>query len=277
MALMSWSLSGVDASRWRVQSASMWRLPVVTRRSSLVIPGRHGSLPNGRPPVFEEATAILEMLLRGETPSLEAAANELVGLLGAPGLVLGRTVDGAASSAPADLINVTPTDHHLAGAGTAARFSVQLTVPSVFLRAASADSTPTVVTNGATVPVAHLAAGTAPVTDAILRLVGPLDQIEVLDQVTGTGVSWTGTLDAGEYLFLNAASLTARVSSTATDWTSGGTNESTTLSYPGAGPLQIWPRMAGVDPAVRAANLTVNGVGFDATTALTVRAAPAYL
>lgn len=272
---ITWLLAGVDTRRWNVQAGSLWRPGANVRRSVLTVPNRHGTVRTGRPPVFEEPVVSLELRCKGAMSSLEAAANELMALLTAPGLVLGRSSGGLTTSAPVDFVTASPGQFV---ADVVADFSVQLAVPGVFFRTASVDSTPEVVTSPEVVTLAALGAGTAPVTDAVLRIRGAGSAFSVVDAITGTGISWSGTaLTGSEYLFINMASLTARRSTSSTAWASGGTDASGGLSYPAVGPLQIWPRMAAADPAARAARVTVTGTGFDATTALTVRAAPAYL
>lgn len=271
---ITWSLSGVDTVRWNVQAGSLWRPPVAVRRSVLSIPGRHGSVASTRPPVFDEPVVSLELRCKGVMSSLEAAYNELQALLTAPGLVLGRTSGGITTSAPVELASISPGQFI---ADVLADMSVQLAVPGVFFRGASVDSPLELVTSGEVVTLAGLSAGTAPVGDEVLRIRGGGTSVSVVDNVSGTGVSWSGTALGTNYVFIDMATLTARRSASGTDWTSGGTSESGGLSYPAPGPLQIWPRMAAADPAVRAAQVTVTGVGFDGTTSLTVRAAPAYL
>jgi len=275
MTDIGWSLSGIDAVRWRVQGGSLWRPPVTVRRDTLTIPGRHGVVVTGRPPVFEEPTVTLELLCEGAQDDLEALANELVGILAMPGLTLGRYSGGLVTSAAAQLVSINPGEFV---PDVGAFFTVALAIPGVFLRAASADSAPVVVTTGTTVTLTTLAGSTAPIADAILRLRGPATAVQVVDVVTGTGLSWAGSaLASGDYLFLNAATLTARRSTDANAWTAGGSDVTGELDYPGPDPLQAWPRMEGANPADRRVKLTVTGTGFAGTTALAVRAQPAYL
>lgn len=271
---ITWLLAGVDTRRWNVQAGSLWRPPVAVRRSVLTVPGRHGTVRTGRPPVFEEPVVSLELRCKGAMSSLEAAANELTSLLTAPGLVLGRSSGGLTTSAPVDFVTASPGQFV---ADVVADFSVQLAVPGVFFRTASVDSTPEVITSPEVVSLPGLAVGTAPVGDAVLRLRGGGTSVSIVDGVSSTGVSWSGTALGTDYLFIDVATLTAWRSASATAWTPGGTDVSGGLSYPAMGPLQIWPRMAAADPAVRSASVTVSGAGFNGTTALTVRATPAFL
>lgn len=275
MADIGWSLSGIDAVRWRVQGGSLWRPPITVRRDVLTIPGRHGVVVTGRPPVFEEPTVTLELLCEGGQTALENLANELVGILAMPGLTLGRYSGGLVTSAAAQLVSIS-TGEFVPDIG--AFFTVALAVPGVFLRGALADAAATVVTSGDTVTIATLAGSTAPIADAILRFRGGAASVQITDVVTGTGLSWAGpALASGDFLFIDAATLTARRSTSATEWTTGGDDVTGQLGYPGPGPLQAWPRMEGADPADRRVKVTVTGTGFTATTALAVRARPAYL
>ena len=271
---ITWTLAGIDTRRWNVQAGSLWRPPVAVRRSVLTVPGRHGVVRTPRPPVFEEPIVSLEMRCKGAMSSLEAVYNELQSLLTAPGLVLGRSSGGVTTSAPVEFVTASPGQFL---ADVLADMSVQLAVPGVFFRAASVDSTAEIVTTGEAVSLPGLAVGTGPVGDAALRIRGAATSVSVVDVVSATGISWTGALLGTEYLYLHPASATARRSTSATAWTTGGDDVSGGLSYPAPGLLQIWPRMAAADPAVRSARVTVTGAGFDATTALTVRAQPAYL
>lgn len=206
---ITWLLSGVDARRWKIQRGSMWRPPVSVRGTSIQVPGRHGSIAPGLP-VFEAPTVSLEMLLVGDQVSLEEAQAELVGLLSAPGLVLGRSSGGVVTEGGARLLSLSPSGF---AAGRSARFEVLLTVPSVFLRGAEVDS----VLAPGTGPVPGLTGSTAPVGDALLRIQGPQNPV-VTDVVSGTGISWEGTLDDAWYLYVDLTTMQAWISQDVDAW-----------------------------------------------------------
>ncbi|MFD6176706.1 MULTISPECIES: SGNH/GDSL hydrolase family protein [unclassified Isoptericola] len=207
---VTWGLSGVDSLRWGLQAVSMWRPPVTTRRTTLEVPGRHGVISAGLP-VFDEPTVTLTMWLHGSTQDdIENATLELYGLLGAPGLILSRTSGGLVTSAPAVLVSVAPDEFTTAAEAT---FEVVLAVPGVFLRGTESDTTITVF--GRSVSV--LAGSTAPVGDAVLRIDDP-DNPVVTDVVSGTGISWTGSMP-GWYLFVDAGAMRAWLSQDADAWT----------------------------------------------------------
>lgn len=269
-----WTLSGVDVGRWHLRKGSSWRPPVQVRTKSLDLPDQHGTIAVGLP-VFD--TPQVSFRLRtdiGNQDTVESMTNELIGLLAAPGLTLGRESGGIVTSATPRLLSITDEEfiwNH------SARFVALLDIPGVFLRAASLDAAVGVVATGQTYVLPGLGVGTAPVTDAVLRFLGPLTSVSATDPVSGTGVSWTGSLAAATYLYLHPSNMTARTSASSSDWASGGTDVSGTMSRPPTGRLQIWPRMAVLDPATRQSRLTVTGTGFTGATALTVRAQPAYL
>lgn len=269
-----WSLSGVDTARWSIRKGSTWRPPVQVRTQSLDIPGQHGTIPIGLP-VFEVPQVSLDLKCGlGTQATVESISNELLGLLAAPGLTLGRESGGIVTSAVPRLLGISLGEFIW---NDSARFTALLDIPGVFFKAASLDVASQVIVSGNTYTLAGLNVGTAPITDSILRFRGPLTSVQVIDPVSGTGVSWTGSLAVSTFLFINTANLTARTSVTSTDWTSGGTDVSGGVSRPPTGSLQIWPRMTASDPSVRQARLTVTGAGFTGVTTITVRAQPAYL
>ena len=268
-----WLIRGVGAgSGWKLSRGSMWRPPVSVRRNMLTVPGGHGNVVMGLP-IFEEPIVALEFAQTGyaSQSAVEAAQNDLIALLAAPGLTVTRVAGSLSLTAPARLTSFSP-DTLSYGRGALAKAS--LAIPSVFLKGASSDLNPGAA-SFTDFNFATLAAGNAPVTDAIARFSGPGTGANISDTVSGTGLSWTGTLASGSYLYLDAANVQAWTSTSATQWTKGGTDVSGGLSYPVAGPLQIWPIMSASDPAVRVTKVTVTGSG--GITGFMLRAAPSYL
>lgn len=274
MVDLTWSLSGVDMLRWELQSASMWRPPVSVRQDVLEVPGQHGVAVTGRPPVYDAPTVVLTVAPQAYTQGeLEQAVNELHAMLSGP-ITLGRESGGLITSAPAQLVAITPDEFTT---GIEALIEVSLAVPGVFFRQTAAITTPeTIVVSGTTYDLVGLEVGDAPITDTVLRVKGPLGSVQVTDTVYGTGLTWqtAAPLAATDYLYLNAATLRAWVSTSATAWAQP--TVTTPCSYTAGGPLQLWPRMAATDPADRAVQVKVTGSGFSASTALAARARPSY-
>ena len=266
MADLSWHIDGANLTGWRIQAASVWRAPVSTRRSVITSPGRHGvKHVNGL--VLDEPTVELVLQPLGSSQvEIEDLDQSLMRLISKDRLVLRRTSGGRTAEAEARLVSLTPD---LFVYPTLARYLLTLALPGVFFR----DPAPILSlaiaaqANVAAAPLTALAGGSGPISDAVVRVVGPCTQVSVSDPASGTGLSWSGSLAAGSYLYLDAASLSARISTSAAAWDSGGTVVTGGLDYPGAGPLQLWPQPA----------ISVTGVGRAATTTVMVRARRAFL
>lgn len=271
---IAWTVRGVDTRRWNVQAGSQHTSDVGTRQAQVEIPGRHGVIVEPLQE-YEAFTVTLEFFLKGAMASLVAAEHELKRALTAPGLILGLSAGGLNTSAPAKFLGLSQGEFV---ADVGAKFTAQIQVPGAFLRGASVDIGPTIVTTGLSVDLPALAVGSGPVADAVLRVRGPFSVVVVVDDASATGNSWSGTaLVSTDYLFIDLATLTARRSTSATDWVTGGTDVSGGLSRQALGSLQLQPTPSIADPAIPECSVTVTGTGFAGTTALTVRAQPAYL
>lgn len=270
---MSWSITGVDLGRWVVEQATVRRAGVTVRRTSVQVPGRHGVIPAGMVE-YDEPTVAMTLGCHGLTEAdVEASVWGLHGVLGGPGsLALTRTVGGLVTTAHARLVSVA---HEHVGAGYD-RAVALLAVPGVFWRGEPIASVPAPASGGR-IELPALAGSTAPVADAVVQVAGPLTSVQVACPVSGTGLSWAGSLPAGSYLYLDAAGVTARVSPSASAWETGGAPASSGLDYPAAGVLSLWPAMHAGDPADRRVHVTVTGAGHTAATTVAVRARPAYL
>lgn len=271
---IAWTVRGVDTRRWNVQAGSQHTSDVGTRQAQVTIPGRHGVIVEPLQE-YEAFTVTLEFFLKGAMVSLVAAEHELKRALNAPGLILGLSAGGLSTSAPAKSLGLSQGEFV---ADAVAKFTAQIQVPGAFLRGASVDIGPTIVTTGLSVDLPALAAGSGPVADAVLRVRGPFSVVAVVDDASGTGISWSGTaLVSTDYLFVDLATLTARKSTSSSAWTTGGSDVSGGLSRQALGSLQLQPTPSIADPAIPECSVTVTGTGFAGTTALTVRAQPAYL
>lgn len=280
---LTWLLNGIDLDQasGRLAAVSLWRPPLSVRRSPITIPGAHGSLDPGLP-VFEEPTVTIGVSSGGHATqaALEAAVNNVVGLLAQPTLTLTRVSGGITTSAPVKLVSADLDDGFLPAAGGTPGRAVPvavLAIPSVFLReTVSTGDELAFNTDLTNQQITHLAGSTGPIVDPIIRIQGPCAAVTVTDPGTGTGLSWAGTLAAGQYLFLCPRPLSARISSTATAWTTGGTSELANVGWPAAGRLQLWPVVAG-SITDRRVLVTATGAGRTAATKLTVRAGRSFL
>ncbi|PFG17183.1 hypothetical protein ATK74_1746 [Propionicimonas paludicola] len=273
---IGWLVNGLDleiALGGSVQSAGMWRPSVSTSRTLIQTAGEHGAVAVGLP-VYESPTLNIELLVRASSQTdLEGKLSQIHAVLGAPNLTVTRIYKSGSLSAQAVLASIGHSDFVF---GSLTRVLISLSIPGVFLRgdvwtsdvlAANWDLTGAELTG--------LSGSTAPIGDAILRVTGPCTNPYVSDPTSGTGLQYTGTVAAGQYLFMSARPLKARLSTSSTDWLSGGTDVSAALTYPAAGRLQLWPAVQSA--MVRKVLFSWTGSGRTTATKLTVRAQGAYL
>lgn len=274
----SWLVSGVvDTDNRQLTRAVPFGVGGSVRRSVLTLPAAHGTVPAGSL-WWDERKVPIEWELVADTWSgLDVERAALLGLLSGPGdLVLTRRVGAVDQVATCRLESLTDAEADTAGPLTTVTAVLALTAP--FFRGVVASSSSIAAASGVVVgEVDSLAGCTAPVVDAVVRVAGPAASVSATDVPSGTGLSWAGSLPVGSYLYLDAASLAGWVSTSASQWTAGGTSVSPAVDYPPAGPLQLWPVMQGVDPTDRRVKVSIDGTGRGASTAVVVRARPAYM
>lgn len=237
-------LNGIDLHArdrgWSLQNESSVQVARSTRRAPVRRRGSHGTMRRQWAlPVYDEATARLTWTLtpRPGQPAedLYAVHDQLVSLLAHPALTYEHVVDGVVRSAGAELETVSePADHV---AGRSMRVSATLALADPFLRGQDADWTLAAGQNTST-----LLAGTGPVADALVRFGPGTVDPSVVDAISGTGVSWAGTVPSGQYLYLDPAGWRAWTSSSTTAWAGPAQASATAaMDFPGPGRLQLWP------------------------------------
>lgn len=235
-------LNGVDLHDedrgWSLQNDTSIGLARPTRSVSVRHRGRHGSLRSGLT-VHDETTERLVWLLtpRAGRPAedLYVVHDELLGVLSRPGLVLEHVVAGEVRSVPVWLEQVSEPSEHVAG--MVMRVQAVLALGDPFLRSAVTEwSVPAGSSSS------DVLAGTAPVSDAVVRFGPGVVDPSLVDASTGTGVSWAGVVPVGRWLFLDALSWRAWTSSSSSAWDGPGRAVVTAaMDFPGAGRLQLWP------------------------------------
>lgn len=275
--MASWSINGLtvaDALGLHLLRETTWALNVTARQSPIEIPGEHGSVQVGLP-TYESGTVTMSAIaVASSEAAVEAAIAQFKALCGSPSLVLTRTSGGVTATAAARLVSVAPADW--APGAWSVRIVAIFAIPGVFLRGPVWTSSDiAAMWDLSAAELTGLSTSTAPIGDAIMRITGPCTNPYVSDPSTGTGLSCIGTVVAGQYLFMSARPLSARLSSSSADWLSGGTDVSAALTYPGAGRLQLWPVVQ--TATTRKVQISMTGSGRTSATKLAVRGQAAYL
>lgn len=280
MSTYTYLLAGVpDTEQRMLTRTTALHAGVTVRATAVVVPGIHGATPGGGV-VFDAGLLTMEWeLIASSWDGLDVEYATLLALLGQPGGVeiTRRAIDDTVAhdtTAIARLKSIS--EPHADAASPLTTVTVVLDLPDVFWRGTIATSPQAPASGDTVTEVTSLAGSSAPVVDAVVRVSGPATALQILDVASGTGLSWSGALPEGEYLYLDAATLRAWRSTSWSEWAPGAADESLGLDYPGPGPLEIWP-LPGAAPEQRTPRLSVSGAGRGSSTALAVRAAPAYL
>ena len=280
MADAEWRLNGValsDPARgWSLQAGSVWRAPVVPRLSQVELPGRSGEVPTGRPGYVLEAPLLsFEWLVTsGSMFGLDRTLDDLFVLLASTPLRVTRIVtrdwERHEVFADARLVSISEREGaRVSASGASLRVVAQLRLPGAAFRGPITEAALPGVGRTA---LAGLAGSTAPIPDAVVRVAGPASYAAVVDEATGTSITWTGSLSAGQYAYLDVGRLLLLKTANAGAWNQLGV-DSPELDYSVAGPLRITPRV----PSYTTERTVAVTSALTGSGSLLLRAQPAYL
>ncbi len=256
--------------RWGIESQTQARTPVAFRAVDVSIPGTDGSVPIWGEDV--EATALgLELNVWGAPEEVARSCGFLRGLLGktyAPLIV--RRHDGLEAEAKPAAISdpiMMPTY---------ARISATLTIPSgVWRGPLEGWEADTLV---GTHNIASLEGGSRPVTDALVLVTGPAQNLRLVDEASGAELRFTGSIPSGQKLLVDVGAWRATVG-TSVSWDSDGGDA--TRGVTGTGPrsaTHLWS----LTPKATAAGTTwtrvsVSATGTTSASGLQIRARSSHL
>ncbi|UNL65064.1 hypothetical protein [Bifidobacterium longum] len=278
MAGVDYALNGValDSQYCRVTLGSTLFAGVSVSRSKVSAPFRHGTIPSGFAPSFEERSVTLKVtafragaLGRADAAGLDS--SRLARLCTAPSLTLARRVNGQAQQAVVELASLEADD-----GGTVldrlTPFTAVFAMPQVWWRDPNAydrqvaanttdwlwpsavqwrqeywtrwsgtanDSPSLLIPLSSGIPDGMF--GDAPVTDPIIRLPKGVSSASVTDPTSNTGVIWQGAANANAYTYVDVGNCLAWQSTADHQWTQAGTDVTGGLDYPAGGLLQCWP------------------------------------
>ncbi|GAA3890611.1 hypothetical protein GCM10022243_64360 [Saccharothrix violaceirubra] len=275
------------AGCWKLLAATQVRPLPGARAASVVIPGRPGELPLVGADV--EATTIgLTLGITGASPTgidqgaagLDANLAALYGLFGVRHRMLElryRPAPTVAEVAAEATVTAASEPQMWVGAARA-RLAVIARIPGAFWRdvAARVWSTPE---PGFPERVTTLDGSTAPVSDTVWRITGPISDLRIADSLTDSWVSYPGTLDAGRQLRIHCGRLDAHeAASIAWDGTSAGATGRITNGGPGSarGWLTFTP-VPVTSAHDRGVQVLIGGTGTSSATLIEMRARRAFL
>lgn len=258
-----YSLDGVplNTGEWVLRAPTRPLSELVVERDSVRARGRHGVIPGT---AWSISPLILTFVVQTPRESYEA----LLALF-THGSLLSQT-ESPDRVAAYELLSSTYVGYGPSDRTIDASFVVR--IPEVFWRDVSESTTAMVALSGASVMVDAWEGSSGVVRDAIVRLRGPFEGLQVL-----SGRSWfaaPAAVDAGSYLRFHSD--TGRAFVTVSDVWEGGTEVSGSVDFDGPdGYFAIVPHFT--DPAVRHARVEVTTTSRGAGAAAQLRGKGAYL
>lgn len=279
----TFTIDGVDlqsALAIRVTSDSVFHTVSGVRSSAVSLPGMHGSLTVQTEEFYEAGHLVLQCWMdgQGNPTTHEQKLDAFLTLLQGPLDVRKTMSDGTIRQALCYLrASVDP--EHRPGAWT--KLAIPLEMPGAFWRDVSASTfSQTQPVNGTTYAMSNLAGDTAPITDAVILWTGPITNPQATDPVSGSSITWQGTVAAGAQVRVQAGTMTA-VSGTGIGLAGAGADASGALVPSGPGSafrlIEFMPLMVGGDPTNRSVSIKVNGSGITSATNVQVSARRAFI
>lgn len=282
--------------RWFTERTAKRRGVPARRSRRVVIPGRNGNIfiPDDD---YEDGTVAIVLIVQefDENGIPGGAAQAAINLETVLEIVgqnqrMVNVVEnlGTYSRKTQAEISTSIDGSHIGSGLKAYRVPILLSVPGSFWKdgAATPNFTAPVVNGSNTVVVDTLEGSTAPIREGVIRLTGPIDsQMAVraitrdsnLSTVAVADAVFNSGLAAGQYLYIDLKTFTARRSTSATAWTTGGTDVTEFLDYEKSGPLQLLPTRFATGSTKREVRITVVAAGTSSTSEIEIRAERTYL
>lgn len=295
-----YSIDGVSLNdpknRWFTERTSKRRGVPSRRARRMVVPGRNGEvwIPGDD---FEAGTVAISLIVQqfdenGSAGGPAQAAENLETILEIVGqnqkLVSVRETLGSYSRKTMAEVSTSIDGSHIGAGLTAYRVPIVMSVPGSFWTdgAVTPNFVAPVVDGTTTITVDTLTGSTAPIRDGVVRITGPVDSqvsIRALARdsngtvVTVADAVFNWPVTSTQFLYIDLKTFTARLSTSSTAWTSGGTNVDQYLDYDTGGPLQLLPARYSTGSTTREVKIRVVAQGTAASSEIEIRAERTYL
>lgn len=256
----TWLVDGVllddPFGRWYVDDATNWPTSSVRRVATLTLPLRNGVV--SRRQGWDTGIVKLGFTVNGgNVDGQDEARLALVSLVARARELTYRHGERTRT---VDVVKVEVSEPEILDDPSFSRLEATFTTQPFWHGIDVVTSTDNALSAG-TVTFGEWAGCTGPVSDAVVRLTGPFDQL-TLAGVDGSSVSFASAATAGSFVFFDAASFTAW-SGGASQWAPS--SSQVLVDYGPAGPLQIDPSPDG------SFRLTVAGSAFTAASKISLR------
>lgn len=283
-------------NRWFIERTVKRRGVPARRARRITIPGQNGEywIPGDD---YEAGTIAISLIVQeyDETGAAGGAAQAAINLETILEVVgqnqkLVSVVENLGTYSRKTMAEVsTSIDGNHIGSGLKAyRVPIIMSVPGSFWKdgAATPNFVAPVVNGTNDITVDTLAGSTATIREGVIRLTGPIDsEVAIraltrdsnLSVVTAADAVFNSPLTAGQYLYIDLKTFTARRSSSSTAWSTGGTDVTEFLDYDTRGPLRLIPTRFNTGSTNREVRIRVVAAGTSAASEIEVRAERTYL
>lgn len=277
----TYSLDGLalddPAGRWRLERSTGIRIIPGRVNAEAELPGRDGVVPvfgSG----YEAGAVGLSLVITGADHGAMMGVFEfLAGVLAQRSRLLPLVHDYGNGQTRTAMVQVVGSSAPELVAHRDALLEVVFSVPGVFWRdAATVDSSVSLPASSGTSVLTGLAGSTGPVSDALVQVAGGFSSATLTGPVTGDKIVINRAVAAGQYVVIDCANWRARLHSSNSWSTTGGTDIlSDVTSSRGMGPmLSLAPDFTTGAGRVR---LTTVGTGLSGTPGVVVRAARSFI
>lgn len=261
---------------FKLMESTQFASEISPRRVSLQVPLMHGEIPAWNDPIDSTSVAIQVRIQDSDPAQLERKWNYLrsLALLGGNRpAVLVRESGLSNTTAQVQLDSMSQPDFWCA-AGIVDTMMLFHNPSGRWQETTPEDQT--LLVPGTEQEVFVASESTAPNTNALLRVQGPVAAIEVRNDANNTGLSWTGTqaLEEGEFLLIDCENFEAWVNPDS-DWDTRFRETSSDLLTVGVGPLTLTP-IPSLTFGESTSSVSVAASGTSISTELRIRARRTY-
>lgn len=261
---------------FRLMESSQFASEISPRRVNLQVPRMHGQIPAWDDPIDSTGVIIRVRIQDTDPQMLERKWNHLRAhalLGGNRAVILVRESELGNTSAQVQLESMSQPDFWCA-AGI-----VDTTIifhnPSGRWQESTPQEQPLLLP-GTQQTLFAVNESTAPITNALIRVRGPVSSIRIGNDANNTGLYWSGStaVNGNQWLLLDCENFEAWIN-TNSQWSTRGTNVSRWLLSEGIGPLSLTP-IPSVTIGNNTSSITTSGAGTSSNTQLMVQARRTY-
>lgn len=278
--MVNYLINGFDLHQpdegFRLMESTQFASEISPRRVSLQVPRMHGEIPAWDDPIDSTGVVIRVRIQDSDPDMLERKWNHLRAhtlLGGNRAVILVRESELSNTSAQVQLESMSQPDFWCA-AGIVDTTMVFHNPSGRWQESVPQDQL--LLIPGTQQEVFAVSDSTAPITNALLRVQGPVSSVEVRNDANDTGLRWSSAtaVTSGNYLLIDCENFEAWAN-TSNEWGARHTDVSRDLLSVGTAPLTLTP-IPSVTFGSNTSSVTVSSTGTEENSELHIQARRTY-